>query len=700
MEVPSLPAGFLAAGRNVGIKNRKRDCGVLLSDGPATYAACVTRNRSRAANTARLEAIRDTAAPVRALLTVSGNANALTGEAGVEDDRRLAEATARQLGIETDEVLTAYTGVVGHRLPTEKVEGGLPAVLAGLTDDPTTFAESTLTTDKVIKVEAREIFVGGHRVQIHAVAKGSGMISPALATTLVFVTTDCAIRREMLQAALTDTVDATLNQLTVDAEMSTNDAVVALANGYAENPEITETNDAYDVFAAALHEIFEALTRAIADDGEGATRRIEVMVSGAATLEDARAFGRAVASSVLVKAALFGADPNMAGRILATLGAAATRRGAALDLEQVQLQLQGMPFFHDGAMRRPSDAMQVRFKLREPVVEVALTVGDGPGEARAYGCDLSYDYVKINADYAAITQTTEDGRVGVDERLAELGPSIKRKLLVEALRYIDRFRGMRAVIKLGGAAMLDPRLEQHFAEDVLLLQSVGLRPIVVHGGGPEISRTMERLGQTPKFVDGLRVSDRAAIGTVEMVLTGSVNQRLVTALNREGARAVGLSGKDGGLLRARPHESAETLGNVGEVDTVDPRLLEMLEDAGYIPVVSPVGLGPEGSTLNLNSDVVAAELAAAIGASKLIFLFDRAGLMEGDQVLSELHGDQLKRRLDAGQITGFMYPKLQAALRALRGGLQSVHLVDGRVRHNLIAELFTDRGVGTLIRQA
>lgn len=700
MDELKLPPGFLAAGRNVGIKNSKRDCGILLSEAPAVMAACVTQNKSRAPNTARIEALRDAGGSVRAVLTVSGNANALTGDEGVQDDLRVADALSDLLGVETEEVLTAYTGVVGHRLPVERVTEGMEELLTELGRYPRPFAESVLTTDKVTKIEHREIFLSGDRVQICAVAKGSGMIAPSLATTLVFLTTDCAIAQPMLQKALSAAVDDTLNQLTVDEEMSTNDAVVALANGWAENPRIETEDEDYELFAETVAELFLELTRAIAADGEGATRSVEVTVTGAARREDARAYARAVASSMLVKAAVFGADPNMAGRVLATVGGAASRKGGAFELAKAGLRIQDLVFFEGGAMVRHDDPVQLRHRLSEPLIEITVDVGLGDASAKAFGCDLSYDYVKINADYAAITQTSADGRVAVNERLAELGPTIKRKILVEALRYIEHFKGIRAVIKLGGAAMLDPKLEEHFAEDVLLLQAVGLRPVVVHGGGPEISKTMERLGQTPEFIDGLRVTDHASIGVVEMVLTGSVNQRLVAALNRRGSKAVGLSGKDGGLIRAHKMESDRDLGLVGEVEHIDIRLLDMLERDGYLPVISPVGLGEEGLAYNLNADVVAAELAAALGATKLIFLSDVAGLMEGDQVISELNGDQLKMRLETGRIAGPMRPKLQAALRALRGGLSSVHLVDGRVKHNLIAELFTDRGVGTLIRHA
>jgi acetylglutamate kinase len=694
-----LPYGFLASGRNVGIKNSKRDAGVLISEVPCTFSACVTTNRSRAACTARIDRLKREGAKVRALIAVSGNANALTGAEGARDDEEIAAQLAEHLGVPPQEVLTACTGVVGHRLPKQRIVDAMGPILSDLAEEPSAFAEAILTTDRIPKVVAREVFIAGTRCRIHAVAKGSGMLAPALATTLIFVTTDADVERAALERALTDVVDETINQLTVDNDMSTNDAVVALANGLAENKVVTLGSPEYEYFHEALLDLFVELAQRIASDGEGATRRVEVEVTGAATVREARAMARSIAGSMLVKAAVFGADPNAGGRIIATAGACAATRDVAYDLGTLVMDIQGERLFERG-INRIADAAHLRHKLSAPVVEVRLDLGQGEARGRSWGCDLSYDYVKINADYAAITRTSADGRVEVNERLSDLGPSIKKKLLVEALRYIDRFRGIRAVIKVGGAAMLEARLEEQFAEDILLLRSVGLLPVVVHGGGPEITRTMERMGQKPEFIDGLRVTDPASMEIVEMVLTGSVNQRIVAALNRSGSRAVGLSGKDGGLIRARKLEGERDLGRVGRVEAVDPTLVDLLERDGYIPVISPVALGEEGSSYNLNADTAAAAVARALKAEKLIFLSDVPGLVEADRVVSELTSDQLKLRLERDEVRPGMRPKLEAALSALAGGVGSVHIVDGRVQHNLIAELFTDRGVGTLIRPA
>jgi acetylglutamate kinase len=700
LPLAELPLGFLAAGVNSGIKNSKRDLGVLVCDRPATFAACLSTNKCCAHSVARTARLVRSAEAARVLLAISGNANALTGKEGAEDDEAMARAVAEHVGVDPREVLTASTGVIGHRLPLSKILDGIPAALGELTENPGAFAESIMTTDRELKIFTREVFIAGTLIELHAIAKGSGMIAPALATTLCFVTTDAAISAPALRRALSDACDATLNQLTVDGDMSTNDAVIALANGAAENDPIDLDSPTYSVFAGTLEELLIDVAAAIARDGEGATRTIDVEVKRAPSVQIARSLAVAVADSLLVKAAVFGADPYAWGRVLAAIGARAGRIGAEIDPLKISLSLQGVPVFERGvAVTQPLDGSGLKHRMTERAISVVADLDLGEAEGKAWGCDLTYDYVKINADYARATTTSAEGSVSVQDRLAELGPSIKKRILIEALRYIDRFDGLRAVIKLGGAAMLDVELEEQFAEDVLLLQSVGLKPIVVHGGGPEISRTLDKLGHKTEFVDGLRVTDRPSMAVVEMVLTGSVNQRIVAALNRNGRRGVGLSGKDGGLIRARKMSGERDLGQVGEVVAVDTALIDMLERDGYVPVISPIGLGEDGVSYNINADVVAAELAVALKAPKLIYLSDVPGLLDGEQVVSELNADQLKARIERGDVKGGMLPKLKAALSALRGGVEFVHLVDGRVPHNLIAELFTDRGVGTLIRQ-
>jgi acetylglutamate kinase len=278
----------------------------------------------------------------------------------------------------------------------------------------------------------------------------------------------------------------------------------------------------------------------------------------------------------------------------------------------------------------------------------------------------------------------------------------QRKVVVAALRYIQRFSGTRTVIKYGGAAMVDPELKRSFAQDVVLLRAAGLLPVVVHGGGPEINRTLERLGQKSEFVDGQRITGPEEIKVVEMVLTGKVNSEIVGLLSALGGSAMGLSGKDGRMLQARkqqPRPGKPDLGLVGDIETVNPEVLDMCLGKGYIPVVSPVGAGLDGTTYNINADVAAAEVAVAIKARKLIFLTDVAGILdEQGQLISEMSASDLRTRLQEGRaVKGGMQVKANAILRALEGGVGEVHVVDGRVLHSVVVELFTDKGVGTLV---
>ncbi|HEY6101118.1 MAG TPA: acetylglutamate kinase, partial [Anaeromyxobacter sp.] len=350
------------------------------------------------------------------------------------------------------------------------------------------------------------------------------------------------------------------------------------------------------------------------------------------------------------------------------------------------------------------DRESLRARMRETRIDVLVALGQGDGRAVAWGCDLSYDYVKINADYTSLIYQKADGGVAKDDRVSHYTPALKKALLVEALKYISAFSGQIAVIKYGGAAMVKDSLKEAFAEDVTLLKKVGLKPVVVHGGAPEITKTLEKLGERSEFVDGMRVTDAQSLPVVEMVLTGKVNQELVALLNARNAGAVGLSGKDGKLLRAEKagHESGRDLGHVGHVVEVNREFLRMFLDGGYVPVISPIGLTDAGGSLSINADEVAAQIAVALGAKKLIYLTDVPGILEsapdGDLV-RQLTAQDLSRRVEAGAITGGMKWKAQSILAALSGGVERVHVIDGRQPHTVIAELFTDRGVGSLVQK-
>lgn len=662
-----MPRGFRFAGVAAGIRPSKPDVALFVSDVDAACAGVFTVNRARAAPVVDAER-RLPSETMRAIVVTSGNANALSGAAGAEAVDAILAATARGLGIDRNQVASASTGVIGMRLPHDKVVAALPRCIAQLGPDPAPAAEAIMTTDTTRKLASRSLEIDGRGVTVAGICKGSGMIAPQLATMIAVIVTDCAIDARTLDAALHEAAPGTFEQLVIDGDMSTNDCVFALANGQAGNPRLVADTPAYRAFVAALADLCDELARDIAGDGEGATKRLEVRVSHAPSVAIARDIARSIAVSPLVKAAMFGQDPNW-GRILATVGARAGSQNWDLDPARAQVVLQGTVVYD--AAPAAFDRAAIKAKLREPEVVIAVDLRSGAGSGKAYGCDLSYDYVKLNADYTSVLFEAPDGGVRKDDRLGNYSPAFKRALLVQALGYISRFRGTRCVIKYGGAALTRDGLRRSFCDDVLLLHSVGLSPIVVHGAGPDVAEP----------------GPRSELRVVE-ALTGSINSELVTILNRAGGHAVGLSGKDAALLRARG----------GEHIDVNKSFLESLLGQHYIPVIAPVGLGGDGDGYELDADMVASGIARALGADKLMYLTDVPGLVEAGELITDLTPATLRARLDAGTIGNGLANKASAALAALAGGVRAVHLIDGRIPHNIIAELFTDTGVGTIVR--
>jgi len=690
-----LPRGFRFAAVAAGIRPSKPDVALFVSDTDAACAGAFTINRARAAPVADA-ARRLPAERMRAILVTSGNANALTGRAGVEAVEAMHGAAARALGVDRSQVASAATGVIGMRMPFEKVVAVLPRCVELLGPDPSSVAEAIMTTDTTKKVASRQIVIDGATVTLTGICKGSGMIAPQLATMIAVIVTDCAMDAQVLHAAVQASVPDVFDQLVVDGDMSTNDSVFAMANGAAGNPKLAADTKQFHAFVAALADLCDELARDIAADGEGATKRLEVRVAGAPTVAIARALAKAICASPLVKAAMFGQDPNW-GRVLATIGARCGSQNFDIDPARCYVAIQDTPVYD--AAPAAFDRNVLKAKLREPAVVIAVDLRTGAAGAKAYGCDLSYDYVKLNADYTSVLFEAADGGVRKDDRLGNYSPAFKRAFLVQALGYISRFRGTRCVIKYGGAALTRDGLKRSFCDDVLLLHSVGLQPIVVHGGGPDLAHALDKINGHPELIDGVRVTPASELRVVEM-LTGQINTEIVTMLNRGEASAVGLSGKDAALLRAkkRVRDDGRDLGQVGDLVEVNKGFLESLIGQHYIPVISPVGLGANGESYDLDADGVAAGIARALGADKLMFLADVPGIVENGELISELAPPGVRAKLEAGVITGGMAIKAAAALHALAGGVHGVHVIDGRIPHNIIAELFTDTGVGTLIK--
>lgn len=282
-------------------------------------------------------------------------------------------------------------------------------------------------------------------------------------------------------------------------------------------------------------------------------------------------------------------------------------------------------------------------------------------------------------------------------------PAQRAAVLIEALPYLRQFYGKTLVVKYGGNAMIDERLKEQVMQDVALLHYVGIRPILVHGGGPEISALMKQMGHEPTFVGGLRVTDAATMEIVEMALAGKTNKGIVAILNRQGARAVGLSGKDANLIVARKRVSPQgDLGFVGEITQVNADLLHLLADNGYIPVISSVAIGEDGESYNVNADHAAGAIAAEVKAAKLIMLTDVEGLyadfQDKSSLISEMDAGRAREMLATGAAEKGMIPKLEACITAIEGGVERAHLIDGRQPHAILIEVFTDAGIGTMIR--
>lgn len=284
----------------------------------------------------------------------------------------------------------------------------------------------------------------------------------------------------------------------------------------------------------------------------------------------------------------------------------------------------------------------------------------------------------------------------------------KAKILAEALPYIQRFHGKTIVIKYGGNAMIEENLKHGFARDVVLLKLVGMNPVIVHGGGPQIDEMLKRVGKQGEFIQGMRVTDAETMNVVEMVLGGAVNKDIVNLINRHGGKAVGLTGKDGNFIRAKKMLMADretagkwiNIGQVGEIESIDPALIALLDTQDFIPVIAPIGVGVDGESYNINADLVAGKLAEILKAEKLILLSNIPGVMDksGD-LLTGLTAQRVDELFADGTISGGMLPKIGAALDAVKEGVRSCHIIDGRVEHALLLEILTDQGIGTLIKE-
>jgi glutamate N-acetyltransferase/amino-acid acetyltransferase len=395
----TAPKGFLASGVRAGIKktSEKKDLALIWSESPCSAAAVYTRNKVIGQPlVVTREHLADGKA--QAIIVNSGNANTCTGEAGIQAARRMAALVSERLPVKAQDVVVASTGVIGVQLDVSVIEAAMEGLVAGLSKAGSIDArEAILTTDTMKKELAVSVEIGGAAVTIGAMAKGSGMIHPNMATMLGFVTTDCAIAPNLLHEALSESVKRSYNRVSVDGDTSTNDMVVLLANGMAGNPAIAEKGPDYRAFAEALDFLNTQMAKMIARDGEGATKLIECVVTGAASEEEAETLAKSVITSSLVKTAIFGSDANW-GRVLCALGYASSN----MDPSKVQLAFESprgyLEVCKDGA-GIPFSEEKAKLILGAQEITILVEAGSGPGQATAWGCDLSYEYVRINGDY-------------------------------------------------------------------------------------------------------------------------------------------------------------------------------------------------------------------------------------------------------------------------------------------------------------
>jgi len=389
----TTPADFRASGVYCGLKEKDKDLALIISDSPAVVAGMFTTNQIKAAPIL-LSQQRIKNASTRGIVINSGNANACTGEQGFRDAEKMTEITAKELGLEAEEILVASTGVIGEFLPMEKLQKGIPEACKALSHSGgTDAARAIMTTDTVPKHFSTSFEIDGRKCSIGVIAKGSGMIQPHLATMICVFTTDVAIEKRLLQQALEQAVDVSLNSLTIDGEMSTNDCVFIMANGASGNTKIVEENASYATFSRTLEQLAVTVARALAADGEGATKLVTVTVEGADTREDARTAARAVANSMLVKTAIYGEDPNW-GRVFSAVGATKVK----MVPEAMSVKFAGIPVAEKGRAI-PFDTAAMKNALKEKEIEININLGSGKKKSTVFTCDLTHEYIAINAEY-------------------------------------------------------------------------------------------------------------------------------------------------------------------------------------------------------------------------------------------------------------------------------------------------------------
>lgn len=616
-----LPLGFSFGAVRCGIKQGRADLGLIRSDRPAATAGVFTQSPARAACVERDVAL----LPSREIVAVvvnSGNANAMTGPEGEQSNAEVATETASALGVSPTQVLTMSTGIIGVPLPSDLVVRGLPNLLDTMGPDPMGFAAAILTTDTTTKVAALSIVLPGATtpVRLLGIAKGSGMIHPNMATTLGFVCTDAAVAPELLQQMLRAGVDDTFNGICVDGDTSTNDSVVVMANGAAEVH--VEGARAEADFAAALRAVLASLARQVVLDGEGATRLMEVEIEGAPDIRTARLIGRGVCRSSLVKCSTFSGEPNW-GRIAAAVGQVAFEQELPIDPKQMTISAQGIELYTAQGPSAGVKTAEVNRRMRDNTVRWTIDLHRGDARYLALGCDLSYDYVRINADDAPQIEVSHDGVVRRNLSLASYSPRLKHQLLVDGLAYVRRFMGLRMMVYVPPLQDVSG-LVHNLAQDLELCLDANLRPLLV----------------VP--------SEEIAQGVHDH-------------------------------LRGSGHYSAPV--------APDPSTINRLLDRGHLCILVRDRPVPHAVI----------DLAIKLGVQKLIAMGAEQGLRDAHGFVQRLSPENFLMGLERDRFSTVNPDLLVLAKHAASRGVPALHLVDARLPHALVGELFTDEGIGTLI---
>ena len=619
-----IPRGFAFAGVRCGIKEGRPDLGMIRSERPAVGVGSFTRNPVRAPSVDRNGGLLPSQS-VHAILINAGNANAMTGPRGIEDNVAMANHLAEALGVSPDGVLTASTGMIGVPLPIDLIAEAMPRLLEAAGDNPMPFAKAILTTDTVEKVAWAEVKLPGANkpVRILGVAKGSGMIHPNMATTLGYVVTDAAVDPDLLLGMLRKSIPDTFNGITVDGDTSTSDQVIVLANGASEQ---TVDSASASEFADMLHAVLGSLARQVAADGEGATRLFEVEVTGAPSVDAARHVARGVCKSALVKCSVFAGQADW-GRVAAASGQAGLEHGIAIDQLKMTIKAQGIPVYTPDGPVPEIKSPEVTRRLREPTVRWSVDLGLGEHSFVAFGCDLSYDYIRINADEAKQVQVTPDGGVYRKWSLGAYAPEVKHQLLIDGLGYVRKFLGLRMMVHVP-VGIDDEALTDSLGQDLALCLDAGLRALVV-------------------------------------VPRDDIADQLLTRARNWG------------------HHAAKV--------APDPSAIGRLLDRSHLCVLVRDAPVPAATI----------DLAIKLGMQKVITFVDEPGLCDEHGPVQRLSPETFLMGEERGRFVGAHADTLVLAKHAATRGIPALHLLDARVPHALVGELFTDEGIGTLItRQA